>query len=192
MSFFDAFRRRSRTSTWREERGVLLVADLDRFELNGVGLGGGVESLRFLGPSESAGFDYPSKGLQLDVDQDGLLEGIVLALRSGAYLGQAKQELVREFAGRIRLGGRDRTPRELRGEFDFVAAWGEPYWRDIDEDETLLFFEFARHEVQVELTTEGVPQVLIVTPEPLMADSAQRDRYGVTKAWPPQHLADAS
>jgi hypothetical protein len=192
MSIFDAFRSRSPTSAWREELGFLLVADLDRFELNGVGFGADIEGLRFLGPSESKWFDYPSKGLQLDVDSGARLEGLVLALRGGVYLGQAKPEHVRQFAGRIRMNGRDWTPAELRSESDFVAAWGEPYWRDEDEDETLLFFEFDQGEVQVELSLEGVPQVLIVTPEPLMADSAQRESYGVTKSWPPSGLTSAS
>lgn len=174
--------------TWREEK-VLLVADLDRFELNGVGFGEPVEELRFLGPSASGAFDYPAKGLQLDVDSAGRLDGLALALRRGAYLDQASPERVREFSGRIRVRGRDWAPNELNGESDFVVAWGQPYWRDTDEDETLVFFEFGRCEVQVELTLDGVPQILIVTPHPLMADPTQRESYGVTEPWPPQHLA---
>ncbi|MDH3206646.1 MAG: hypothetical protein OEO79_08540 [Gemmatimonadota bacterium] len=190
MSLLDAFRRRSQPATWREEN-VLLIADLDRFELNGVGFGQPVEDLRFLGPGASGAFDYPAKGLQLDVDSHGRLDGLGLALRSGAYLDQVNPEGVREFAGRIRLRGRDWVAHELKGENDFVVAWGEPYWRDTDEDETLVFFEFARHEVQVELTRSGVPQVLFITAHPLMADPAQRESYGVTAPWPPRDLAGA-
>lgn len=190
MSIFDAFRRKSPTSRWREELNALLAVDLDHFGLNGVGFGGSVDNLRFLGPSESADFDYPSKGLLLDVDS-GRLDGLVIALRGGVYLGATPPDRVRPFAGRIRLGGRDRTPQELRTESDFVAVWGEPYWRDVDEDEILLFFEFESGEVQVELTLEGVPQVLIVTPAPLMADPATREAYRVTASWPPQGLPPA-
>jgi len=192
MSILDWFQRRAPTAGWREDPGLQLVADLEVFELNGVGFGDDVEGLRFLGPSETRWYDYPSKGLQLDVDSKGRLEGLVLALRGGVYLGPTKPERVRQFAGRIRLNGRDWAPLELRGESDFIATWGEPYWRDEDEDEKLLFFEFDQCEVQVELTLEGVPQVLIVTSEPLMADPAQRDSYGVTKPWPPSELSSAS
>jgi hypothetical protein len=192
MSILDVFRSRSRTASWREDSRIRLVADLDLFELNDVGFGRGVAALSFLGPSESKGFDYPSKGLQLEVGSEGRFEGLVLALRDGVYLGQTKPERVRRFAGRIRVGGREWAPMEMRGESDFIAAWGDPYWRDQDEDETLLFFEFDRGEVQVELTLEGVPQVLVATPEPLLADPAQRESYGVTKPWPPSGLASAS
>jgi len=192
MSIFDAFRRKSPTAAWRADLTALLVLDLDRFELNGVGFGGEVAGLRFLGPSESKAFDYPSKGLQLDVDSSGLLEGLVVSLRGGVYLGATPPGSVKEFAGRIRLSGRDLAPHELRSASDFVEAWGEPYWRDQDEDEILLFFEFESGEVQVELTQEGVPQVLLVTPEPLMADLAQRQAYQVTAPWPPSNLASAS
>ena len=192
MSMFDAFRRKSPTATWREDLTALMVLDLDRFELNGVGFGGEVDGLRFLGPSESRAFDYPPKGLQLDVDSSGLLEGLVVALRDGVYLGVTPPRNVKQFAGRIRLNGRDLAPHEFRSESEFVRAWGEPYWRDVDDDETLLFFEFERGEVQVELTPDGVPQVALVTPEPLMADLAQRQAYRVTAAWPPPGLASAS
>jgi len=185
MSILDAFRSRSATAEWREDLGFLLVADLERFELNGVGFGEDVEGLSFLGPSESKWFDYPRKGLQLDADSKGRLEGLVLALRDGVYLGRVEPERVQRFTGRIRMNGREWEPAELRDESDFVAAWGEPYWRDEDEEEVILFFEFDQGEVQVELTLEGVPQILIVTPNPLMADSTQRESYGVTKSWPP-------
>lgn len=185
MSFFDLFRGSSPTSGWREDRSIPLLADLDRLALNGTGFDDEVTGLEFLGPSDSRGFDYPSKGVQLEVG-DGLLEGLVLALRDGAYLGRSDESRVRAFAGRIRMNGRDLAPQDLRAESDFSAAWGEPYWRDEDEDEILLFFELDRGEVQVELSLAGVPQVLVVTPDRLMADPEQRRQYGVTKPWPPE------
>jgi len=192
MSIFDAFRRKSPTSTWRADLRAHLVLDLDGLELNGVGFGGEVEGLRFLGPSESGAFDYPSKGLQLEVDSSGLLEGLVVSLRSGVNLGTLPPGSVKQFSGHVRLNGRDLAPHELRNESDFVAAWGDPYWRDMDEDEILMFFEFGSGEVQVELTPEGVPQILLVTPEPLMADPTQREAYGVTASWPPPGLGSAA
>lgn len=185
MSILDAFRRPADpTERWREDLKVGLLADLDRFELNGVAFGEEVERLSFLGRSESRPFEYPSKGLLLDVDEPSL-DGFVLALRRDADLGAPTGRRVQPFAGRVRIGGRDLEPHELRGEGDFVGAWGDPFWRDEDEDEVLLFFEFPDREIQVELSLDGVPLVLIVSPAPLMADPEQRAQYGVDKAWPP-------
>lgn len=187
---FSLFRRRRHPShEWREDRKVQLIVDLDRFELSGVGLGEDIARLSFLGRSESRFFDYPSKGLQLDVD-DGSLAGFSLALRRDVYLGTQVGGRVQRFAGRIRMKGRDWEPHELRGERDFVEVWGAPYWRDEDEDEILLFFEFPNREITVELSLQGVPQVLIVSRQPLMADAEQRERYGVTASWPPYFEGD--
>jgi hypothetical protein len=187
----NPFRRvRDPTREWSHDPTVPLLAELDRIELCGVGMGDEVDRLSFLGPSHSGDFDYPSAGLRLDVD-GGVLEGFLVALRRGAYLGPVDHTEVRPFAGRLRIGGRDHAPLELRGEQDFIAAWGAPYWRDQDEDEVLLFFERPDSEVQVELSLDGVPSVALVSSVPLMADPEQRARYGVTKPWPPNFMTSA-
>lgn len=162
---------------------VTLVADLDRFELCGVGIGDEVERLAFLGRSDSGAFDWARKGLTFDVE-DRHLDGFVVALRAGALLGSARESDVRQFTGRVRMGGRDWRPDELDAERRFTDAWGEPFWRDEDADEILLFFEFPQGEVQVELSLTGVPQIVIASPHPLLADPEQRASYGVTKPWP--------
>jgi len=163
---------------------VSLLADLDRLELSGAKFGDDVEALSFLGPSETRSFDYPSKGLGLDIE-DARLAGFILALRPEAYLGPAAESNVREFQGQIRIGGRNLYAHQLTTERQFVSVWGEPFWRDEDPDEILLFFEFAEGEIQVELSLEGVPRVIVVTPQPLMADPEQRRSYGVTAQWSP-------
>lgn len=173
------------TKHWREDRSVPLLADLDRFELGGVGLGAEIERLSFLGRSESRFFDYPRKGLQLDADEDGCFAGFSLALRRDAYLAAHLRGRVRAFPGYIRVKGRKKQPHEFRDERDFVEGWGEPYWRDEDDEEILLFFEFPGREITVELSLEGVPQVLVISTQALMADAAQREQYGVTAPWPP-------
>ena len=162
-----------------------MLADLDRLELGGVDLGEDVERLSFLGRSESRFFDYPSKGLQLDVDE-GSFAGFTLALRRGVYLGSRPGGRVQAFAGSIVIKGRNWRAHEFVGERDFLEVWGEPYWRDEDDEEILLFFEFPDLEITVELTLAGVPQVLIVSTQPLMADAEQREQYGVTASWPPR------
>lgn len=182
---FDLFRWQTHpTKHWREDRSVRLLADLDRFALGGVGLGEDIERLSFLGRSESRFFDYPSKGLQLDVDE-GRFTGFTLALRRDVYLGAYLRGRVQAFAGRICMNGRSYASHQFRGERDFLENWGDPYWRDQDDEEILLFFEFPKREITVELTLRDEPQVLIVTTQPMMADAEQREQYGVTARWPP-------
>jgi len=182
---FDFLRRRPHpTKHWVQDRNVRLLADLDRFELSGVALGDDIERLSFLGRSESRFYDYPEQGLQLDVDE-GCLTGFSLALRRDVYLGADFRGRVHAFAGSIRMKGRSRGPHELQGESDFADVLGDPYWRDEDDEEILLFFEFPKREITVELTLKDVPQVLIVSTQPLMADAEQRALYGVTAPWPP-------
>lgn len=187
MSLLDRLRgRKSPTGEWREDRSVRLVIDLDRFELCGVGLGEPIERLSFLGPSESLDFDYHRKGLRVDVT-DGRLDGLTIALEPGAFLGTGSDEAVRAFAGGIRIAAVERSGSQRWRERDFTEAWGQPYWRDEDEDEVLLFFEFPGREVQVELSPEGRARVLVLTPDPLLADPEQRASYRVDRAWPPTY-----
>jgi hypothetical protein len=185
MSLLDRLRRRrSPTAEWREDRGVRLIADLDRFELGGVKFGDPYTRLSFLGPSESPFMDYHRKGLRIDVADD-RLDGFTLALEAGAFLGASSKRPVRPFVGRLKIRGRELRVEELRTEEDLTALWGTPFWRDEDDDEILLFFEFSHGEIQVELSRDGRPRVLVATPEHLMADPEQRRSYGVEAPWPP-------
>lgn len=185
MSLLDRLRRRRNpTADWREDRSVRLIADLDRFELSGVGFGDPLARLSFLGPSESAFLDFHRKGLQVDVT-DARLDGFTLALGAGAFLGGSSSHPVRPFVGTLRIKGRELRPEELRTETDLVALWGSPFCRNEDDDEILLFFEFADGEIQVESTRQGRPRVLIAIQQPLMADPEQRRAYGVDAPWPP-------
>ncbi|MDH3456907.1 MAG: hypothetical protein OER90_08700 [Gemmatimonadota bacterium] len=185
MAFLDRFKRQSVTPTqhWVEDRSVSLVADFDTFCLCGVALGDVVEGLGFLGPAVQA-YDFPRKGLVLDV-ADSRLEGFCVALSDAATdLFPMNVQAISAFRGVIRAGGRDWHPRELAREADFRELWGEPYWRDVDDQEILLFFELRDREIQVELTLAGMPKALIIG-KPLLADPDQRTAYGVTKPWPP-------
>lgn len=185
MGIFDRFRRgRGPTEDWRAQHR-LLVVDLDDLELNGVGFGDPVERLSFLGPSESQWYDYHRTGLSLDVEE-GRFHGVQVALRDGAFLGAASKEEVVAFPGKVRMGGSDFRSSELTSEDDFVSALGEPYWREEDEDEVVLYYENPREgaEIQVEITDDG-PQVVLFSDEPLMADPEQRALQGVDRPWPP-------
>lgn len=65
-----------------------------------------------------------------------------------------------------------------------LKIFGEPYWRDADNDETILFFEHGEIEWQVELGADGRLQALVIG-EPILADREQRAAYRVTRPWPP-------
>ncbi len=67
------------------------------------------------------------------------------------------------------------------------SIFGEWYWLDEDEDESIAFFEYPSHEMQVELALSGAAKRIILTRHRLMSNPAQRESYGVDKAWPPQY-----
>ena len=71
-------------------------------------------------------------------------------------------------------------------ESDVQALFGQPYWRDQDEDEIILFYEFPGVEWQIEFDLVGALKHLRVG-RPLLADAEQRAAYGVTKHWPPDY-----
>lgn len=73
-------------------------------------------------------------------------------------------------------------------EREIVGYFGDPYWRDEDEEEILLFYEFGELEWQVELTLQGTLKAVNAVAPPLLADEAQRRAYRVTKPWPPERI----
>ena len=163
---------------------VELVADFDAFTLNGVGFGESVEGLPFLGPGPTDSHAFPGQGLSVDVTEN-KLDGFLVALGAKAFISGCKPGDVQPFVGTIRMGGRAWYPRELTHERHFTEVFGEPYWRDVDDEEVLLFFEFARGELQVEVSLDDRVQVLVASQAPLLADPEQRHAYGVTRPWPP-------
>lgn len=75
----------------------------------------------------------------------------------------------------------------LRRRQNPTADWLRPFVGSlrIEGREILLFFEFPDGEIQVELSREGSPRVLLATQEPLLADPEQRRAYGIEARWPP-------
>ena len=70
-------------------------------------------------------------------------------------------------------------------ESTFIDRFGDCYWRDQDDKESILFYEFPNREWQVEFDTQSLLKRIIVTSNPLMARKDQREAYGVTRPWPP-------
>lgn len=68
-----------------------------------------------------------------------------------------------------------------------IEAFGEPYWRDDDEGETILFYEYESGavELQFEFSSPTSFDFITITRPGILADAEQRTAYGVDKEWPP-------
>jgi hypothetical protein len=172
------------TSEWVEDRSVPLVVDLDSFSLGGVALGERADRLSFLGPCDEP-YCFPTQGVRFD-ETHGLLDWFGIALSTAAMdLFPPKIDKISVFKGVIVTADGEHDPASLRREPDLLALFGEPYWRDADEDETLLFYEYRDVEMQAELTADGRAKAIGIGTPPLLADAQQRAAFGVTKPWPP-------
>ena len=173
------------TRNWQRAGDLRLEFDLEQGSLNGVRLGETLDRLASLGPVEDRSglqhraFGYFSLGLGVGCESDeNLIESFDII---------QKDPLAPEFRpypGSVHYRGTSLDLAKLT-ESDFVKEFGLPYWRDQDESEIILFYEFPWREWQVELRLDGTFNRLLVTSAPSMADYEQRKSYGVTKLWPP-------
>lgn len=179
---------RNPTRHWHADPAWALSLDLDEHRLCGVGIGEPMESLAFLGPAASWSYEweFPHHGITLLEDDHGLAEFAVYFVRQPAFTRTSRQ--FRPFLGSIAYRG---TSLELSAEHDearVLSLFGEPYWRDADEEETILFYEFdtraGEREWQIEFDAAGRLRCLSIG-KPLLADPEQRAAYQVTKPWPP-------
>ncbi len=88
------------------------------------------------------------------------------------------------FSGEFRYRERRLDLSEGTTERDLITAFGPPYWRDQDEVEVILFYEFGEYEWQIEMGLNDRLKLFVIAP-PLLADPKQRAAYGVTRPWPP-------
>jgi hypothetical protein len=174
------------TKDWQRIAGLRLDCDLMEGTLNGVRLGETFDRLCFLGPVEDRSglrlgeYRYFSLGLSIGCyNAENLIDFYELVKKDAAF------PQYREYAGRCQFGGRD-VPLHQMTEPLFVKAFGLPYWRDEDDEEAILFYEWPRLEWQVECALAGNVNRIIITRSPLMADSDQRKAYGVDRPWPPE------
>ena len=186
MGLLDSlFGRRDPTADWKAEAWVALVFDFSQNALCGVTIGEPVERLSQLGPVEDARaarregrYCYYSKGIEIGVG-DGIVTSCLLVW------GSPVDPRYRPFAGACTCRCLTLPLNAGTGEAEIVQIFGAPYWRDEDQHEILLFYEWGAVEWEVELTRQGrLKAVNIVTP-PLLADERQRRAYRVTKSWPP-------
>ena len=179
------FGKSNATLKWAEAAGTPLELDLDNHALNGAKLGSSLDRLSFLGPaglSQTRGinsFEFFSKGLAIDADQSLRIECFIV------FLAPQGPEGFKPFPGRVIHKGQAIALGPGTSESLLIQEFGEPYWRDMDEDEILLFYEFGLVEWQFEVGLDGGVRALVIGP-PLLADPEQRRAYGVTTDWPPR------
>ena len=185
MSLFDFFKRKENISrAWSVAPGLVLTFDFDRHALCGVEIGRPLADLAFLGPVEDMSkarqgkYCYYSRGLEVGVC-DGRIDSYSLFWRD--YLNEGYQPYV----GACIFLRQQIVLHDACTEQQVLQCFGPPYWRDEEDREIILFYEWKEIEWQVELDVDlGLKAVLAVTP-PLLADETQRIAYDVNRPWPP-------
>jgi hypothetical protein len=174
------------TKDWQRPSSLRLSFDLACGELNGVGLGQPLDLLSFLGPVEdrrglSTGeYRYGSLGLSVGCHNEARIIDCFDIVQKDPYSPQ-----YRPFSGSCHHQGVILDLGRLTDDA-FTKAFGSPFWRDTDQDEIILFYEFPNREWQVEFALDGTFNRIVVTGKPLLADEQQRNAYGVNKPWPPR------
>jgi len=179
------FGKSSPTRTWRPYSGQPLILDLDTGSLNGNKLGQRLEDLSFLGPDENRDsfrygeFCYYSLGLCVQC------YGSEYTIESyGIVFRDPEEQKYQPFGGRVVYDGRTIDLASVT--LDQCAdVFGEYFWLDSDEEESIVFYEFTDYEWQIEFDANSSFKRFLVTNRPLLADEEQRKAYHVTKPWPP-------
>lgn len=176
------FRRGNPTNGWTRSTGLTLTASLDAPALNGVRLGSQFDGLSCLGRNDTSEFGtlcYLDLGLGVDRADDGTLLGYMLVLCN-------EDNDFQSYRGKLLWKERPLEVKQLSRD-QLLDVFGNWYWMDTDEEESIAFYEYPTHEMQIEMTPSGLAKRIILTGNPLMADPAQRQSYNVDKPWPPQY-----
>jgi hypothetical protein len=170
---------------WEASPSVRIELDLDRPALCGIRLGDNSDRIAMLGrpdnprPSKDEQYVYERHGFWIDACDRSICSFTVIFDATASELtGEA-------FSGTILDKNQPIELNASTDEAEFRRRFGEPYWRDVDEKECLLFYEFGQIEWQVEFGKgDGLRVLTIVTP-PLLSGTEQRAAYHVGKPWPP-------
>ena len=170
------------TRHWVGDTRFPLELNLSQHSISGARIGGSIDALMRLGPTEDVEFAanevycWYSRGLEVTADG-----GYITGLR----ILWAAEEGFKNFPGTCVLRDNQIPLSAESPESDLLCHFGDPYWRDADESEIVLFYEFGTIEWQIELTGAGKLKQMTIASPPLMADCQHRKAYGVTKPWPP-------
>lgn len=169
---------------WKAAGGAALEFDFSRNALCGVGLGDPVSLLWQFGQPEDAellkqgAYCFYSQGFEVDIGY-GKVDGFLIVLNDlGAGLFQP-------FRGKFLYRGAEIPLHSGAQEPAIVEIFGEPFWRDQDETECVLFYETRAIEWQFEIGRESGLSALTILAPPLLADPQNRRSHGVTRPWPP-------
>ncbi len=176
------FRRGNPTNGWQPASNLALTVSLDTPSLNGISLGSRFDHLSFLGRNDTSQFGtlcYFDLGIGVDHADDGTFLGYMVVFRDedNAFQSYRGELLWKQENLDINQLTRDELPN----------VFGDWYWMDTDDDESIAFYEYPEHEMQIELTPSGSVKRFVVTKNPLLADPEQRQSYNVGKPWPPQY-----
>lgn len=181
MGLLDHYRAKAK-GEWTAADAPPLEFDFSQNALSGVRLRDPVSCLWPFGPPEDAhrakdgAYCFYSRGFEVGVIR-GRVEEFVLRWRA--------VDGFQPFAGRSRLAEAEVKLSGGMAEAEWVQIFGEPFWRDEDRDEILLFYEFqGAVEWQVEIDRQAGLSAMVITALPLLADAAQRQAYRVSKPWP--------
>ena len=96
-----------------------------------------------------------------------------------------RTKTIAPYAGKVAWKDGDLDIQQLNRD-DLSTVFGDCYWMDTDEHETIAFYEYPKHEMQIELTLSGSIKRFTLTRSPMMADPELREAYNVDKPWPPE------
>jgi hypothetical protein len=149
--------------------------DLGRFACGQTMLGeGSSPDESYAGHFNSEGVaSFASSGIELGIKDDALdYVFITLANFEGSILKDGPKISV----------STNTTPEQI------IALFGEPYWTDVDDDESILFYEYQNGKVEVQFEFPDKRQLGFITMSRngVLSDAKQRNAYRVTKEWPPK------
>ena len=174
------FRRGNPTNNWRRSAGLTLSVALDEPSINGIPLNSPLNRFSSLGRddrSQSGFLSYFDLGVTLDYE-DGIVDGysIVLDDEFGEF---------QPYRGTFSWKGKQLDIYQVTSD-ELAATFGQWYWMDTDDDESIAFYEYKGHEMQIELTLTGSIKRFNLITKPVMADPECRAGYKVDKPWPPE------
>ncbi len=173
------FRRGDPSNAWVRSDPLELHVALDKPAINGVELGVRFDRLSFLGRSRSrveTTLHYYDLGIEIE-HEDGVFDWFTVIHEDDLHSSAP-------YTGELSWRG-DRIALPQLQVDDLKSIFGEWYWLDTDDDETIVFYEFPDYEMQIEFTLAGTIKRFNLGRIPLMADAGVREDYNCTKPWPP-------
>lgn len=169
LSFFTAKRDKPTIAD------MAVVIDLGAFTVGGSTIGKTpAESEFFTKALQTAGFFHSEKmGFEAGL-KDGVFEYVFLTIDC--------------FPGTFLLHGEVLPINEGTLEADVRQFFGEPYWVDRSDGETILFYEYASGTIELQFEFPEAKNLGFVTlsVDGVLSVEKQREAYGVNKAWPPK------